>query len=78
MRINVSFDQPVNTLPAGFVADVNAVAGFFATQFTDNITFTLHVGFGEIDGDEEPEAHAAKANLRLRRLRPSPCCRPPA
>src|SRR5437868_7037965 len=40
-----------NTLPAGFVADVNAVAGFFATQFTDNVTFTLHVGFGEIDGD---------------------------
>ena len=51
MRINVSFDQPTNTLAAGFVSDVNAVAAYFASQFTDNVTFTLHVGFGEIDGD---------------------------
>src|SRR5215831_4035138 len=50
MIINVSFDQNVNTLPAGFVADVNAVVNFFEHQYTDNVTFNLHVGFGERNG----------------------------
>src|SRR2546430_17727441 len=50
MNIVVSFDQNVNTLPAGFVADVNAVVNYLESQYIDNITFNLHVGFGERDG----------------------------
>jgi hypothetical protein len=46
MQINVLFDQPTNTLPAGFVAGVNQVARFYDTQVTNNITYNLHVGFG--------------------------------
>jgi hypothetical protein len=50
MNINVIFDQATNTLPAGFTNVVRAVARFYDTQFTDNITFNLHVGFGEVNG----------------------------
>src|SRR5262245_35406830 len=50
MLINVSYDQPQNTLPVGFTTVVAAVVQFFETEFTNPITINLHVGYGEVHG----------------------------
>jgi hypothetical protein len=50
MQINVSFDQNVTTLPAGFTAAVQAAVQFLENTYTNPITFNLHVGYGERDG----------------------------
>ena len=50
MIINVSYDQSVSSLPAGFTSGVSAVVQFFQSQFTDPITFNLHVGYGDVHG----------------------------
>jgi len=50
MNINLSFDSSVNTAPTGFVATVNAVAQFFQSTFSDNVTINVSVGFGEVAG----------------------------
>jgi hypothetical protein len=50
MNINVSFDQNTATLPSGFVAAVDYVAGFFDSLFTNPVTINIDVGYGEIDG----------------------------
>jgi hypothetical protein len=49
MQINVSFDQPQNTLPAGFVDDVNYVVNLYDSLFaSSNVTLNIHVGYGEL------------------------------
>jgi hypothetical protein len=50
MQINVSFDQDITRLPAGFVAGVVAGVRFLENTYTNPITFNLHVGYGERDG----------------------------
>jgi len=50
MNINLTFDQPVNTLPAGFVASINAVVQFLDSHFNNPVTINIDVGYGEIDG----------------------------
>lgn len=50
MQINVSYDQTLATLPAGFTAGVSKVIQFFDSQFTDPISIDLHVGYGEVNG----------------------------
>src|SRR5438045_437373 len=50
MFVNLSFDSSVNNAPAGFVSTVNAVAQFFQTAFSDNVTINVSVGFGEVAG----------------------------
>jgi FG-GAP-like repeat len=50
MNIVISYDQPTGALPSGFTMAVSAVATFYGAQFTDNITFNLHVGYGEVHG----------------------------
>lgn len=50
MNIVISYDQPLSNLPAGFTSVVSAVAAFYSSQFSDNITFSLHVGYGEVHG----------------------------
>src|SRR5436190_6128458 len=50
MFVNLSFDSSVNSAPAGFVSTVNAVAQFFQTAFSDNVTINVSVGFGEVAG----------------------------
>ena len=50
MIINVSYDQSASSLPAGFTSAVSAVVQFFQNEFTDPITFNLHVGYGEVHG----------------------------
>ena len=50
MIINVSFDQAESTLPAGFVACVNAACAYYETMFTNNVTLNISVGYGEVGG----------------------------
>src|SRR5262249_41371501 len=50
MNIIVSFDQSPATLPPGLPSVISSVLTLYQSQFTDNITFNLHVGFGEVHG----------------------------
>ena len=50
MFFNISFDSSVNGAPAGFVSTFDAAVAFLSSNFTDNITINVNVGFGEIAG----------------------------
>src|SRR5262245_20809268 len=50
MQINVTFDQPLSSLPDGFVAGVNHVVDYLDRVFTNPVTITIQVGYGEIAG----------------------------
>src|SRR6185437_8991044 len=50
MQIDVTFDQSISNLPAGFVSAIDYVVNYYNTHFTNNVTINLHVGYGEIDG----------------------------
>jgi len=50
MNIDVTFDQSVSSLPAGFVSAVNGVVNYFDILFTNPVTINIDVGYGEIDG----------------------------
>jgi hypothetical protein len=54
MNINFSFDSSVPTAPAGFVAALNYVAAVFDKLFTTNVTVTIGVGYGEVNGQSLP------------------------
>src|ERR1041385_2746874 len=53
MNITVMFDSSVTNAggpPQAFQDDVNAVVAYLENQYTDNISFNLHVGYGERHG----------------------------
>ena len=50
MNLIVNFDQPQSSLPAGFVSDVDYVVNYYDQTFTANVTVTIDVGYGELDG----------------------------
>jgi hypothetical protein len=50
MNLVLNLDQSSSSLPSGFVNDVNYVETYFDSLFTNNITVTIDVGYGEIDG----------------------------
>jgi hypothetical protein len=50
MNLIVNFDQNQSSLPSGFVSDVDYVANLFDSLFTANVTVTIDVGYGEING----------------------------
>ncbi len=50
MQIDVTYDQTVSSLPAGFVTAINYVVNYYDTLFTNNVTINIDVGYGEIDG----------------------------
>ena len=57
MNLVVSFDQSLASLPASFVAAVNYAVSYFDSLFTNNVTVTIDLGYGEIDGQAlEPGA----------------------
>ena len=62
MNINVVFDasvtNPAAPAPALFQQDVLNVARMIESQFADPITFTIHVGYGEINGTPHVERRA--------------------
>ncbi len=54
MDLDVNFDQSQSSLPSGFVAAVDYVVSYFDSLFTNNVTVTINVGFGEIGGQTLP------------------------
>ena len=48
--IDVVYDSSVNNAPAGFTAAVNAVVDFYESHFSDPVTLTIDVGYGEVAG----------------------------
>ena len=74
MLIIVNYDQAVDSLPTGFVDAVNYVVTYFDNLFTNSVTVTVNVGYGEIAGTPVGGAlasssidHLRCANLRKRR-----------
>ena len=50
MQVNVTYDQSVGSLPAGFVAAVNYVVNYFDTTFINPVTVNIDLGYGEVAG----------------------------
>jgi hypothetical protein len=50
VNLVLNFDQSQSSLPSGFVSDVDYVDSYFDSLFIANITVTIDVGYGEIDG----------------------------
>jgi hypothetical protein len=48
--INVVFDANCANAPPGFEAGVEAVVTYFESHFSNSITITIDVGYGEVDG----------------------------
>ena len=49
MQIDITFDSSVDTAPAAFKTDVNTAVQFLENEFTNPVTVTIDVGYGEID-----------------------------
>lgn len=50
MQIQVTFDSSVDFAPFSFRACVNAACQFYDTLFTNNVSISISVGYGEIGG----------------------------
>ena len=50
MKINVIYDASVCSAPAGFQTGVATAVDFFEKEFANPVTITIHVGYGEVDG----------------------------
>ncbi|MGB3743901.1 MAG: NF038122 family metalloprotease [Xanthobacteraceae bacterium] len=50
MVINVVYDSSVNNAPAGFVSGVQSVVNYFESHFSNPVTITIDVGYGEVMG----------------------------
>ena len=51
-QIIVKFDASVAKAPSGFVTDIEHVADFLTSYFSNPTTIKIDVGFGEIDGSK--------------------------
>jgi len=50
MIVNFTYDSTVSGAPVGFTATLAAVANFFQSTFSDNVTVNISVGYGKING----------------------------
>ena len=50
MQINIDYDSSVNSAPAGFKTGVQAAVQYLDSEFTNAVTLTIDVGYGEIAG----------------------------
>ena len=50
MQININYDSSVSNAPAGFKSGVQAAVQYLDSEFTNPITLTIDVGYGEVDG----------------------------
>jgi VCBS repeat-containing protein len=48
--INVVYDSSVSSAPAGFTSDVQTVVNYFESHFSNPVTITIDVGYGEVMG----------------------------
>ena len=46
--INVNWDASVTSAPAGFTSDIVAAVQYLESMFTDAVTVTVNVGYGEV------------------------------
>jgi autotransporter passenger strand-loop-strand repeat protein len=58
MDITLTFDQSASSLPAGFVTAVKDAAEFYDTLFSNLISITIAVGYGEVDGNPVGSGYA--------------------
>lgn len=50
LTIIVNYDSSVSHAPTAFRTDINAAVQYLESQFTDPITITIDVGYGEVGG----------------------------
>ena len=50
LKINIDWDSSVSSAPSGFETDVTAAVQYLENLFTNSVTLTIDVGYGEIDG----------------------------
>ena len=50
MIIDVVYDSSVNSAPLAFTTAVNSAVNFLEDTFLDNVTITINVGFGTVQG----------------------------
>ena len=50
MIIDIDWDSSVSSAPSGFVTAVDSVVSFYESHFSNPVTITIDVGYGEIDG----------------------------
>ena len=50
LTIDVNYDSSVSHAPSGFTSAVASVVSYFELLFSDPITITIDVGYGEVDG----------------------------
>jgi len=50
MNINIVYDTSVGSAPAAFKTAVTSAVNFLETTFSDAVTITINVGFGEVGG----------------------------
>lgn len=58
-KINLSFDSSVNSAPAGFKPACLGVVSLFQQLIWNNLTITINVGFGEVNGQAVAGAGAS-------------------
>ena len=49
--IDIDWDPSVASAPSGFTSDILAAVAFLEAEFTDPVTITINVGYGEVDGN---------------------------
>ncbi|HJU10594.1 MAG TPA: hypothetical protein VJ728_06945, partial [Candidatus Binataceae bacterium] len=60
MEINLTYLQNQNSLPAGFVQDVNYVVGYLDSLFPTNVTLNIDVGFQNLGANILGESEASQ------------------
>ena len=50
LAINVVYDPSVASAPAGFTQTIANVVNFYESHFSNPVTITIDVGYGEVDG----------------------------
>src|SRR5579862_3320086 len=50
LTINLDWDSSVSSAPTGFMTTIVAAARYLETRFSDAVTITLNVGYGEVAG----------------------------
>src|SRR5438309_628871 len=48
--INIIYDSSVSSAPAGFTAAISDVVQYYESVFTDPVTVTIDIGWGEVGG----------------------------
>jgi hypothetical protein len=50
MQILINYDPSVASAPPGFIAGITAAVDYLEKLFTNPISITINVGYGEVDG----------------------------